>query len=661
MSKKYDDVVSEILQTGGQAKGNADVEAQRSQHTDTPTDSTEQNNESVSENQDVPSGTQQDQPGAEQPGADSQDPAASELAAVTAGAAENAQPGDGNATGEPESASDSGTGEADTDNTGTGDGDGEGEPNDDAPADTGTGDEENVDDGFNLDDGDDGVDPDEDVSEDDIDASSEESSDDSSPEDGGEKGSEESSSESSEENAGQESSEGDGTDSSAGSEENSDNGEVESEADTPAEPEAEKPQDEGTGEPEGGGETPQFDESIPEAGEIDEDADPIFDSDGTSVEREQAKEVADTEDPTAKATEVITEAKEISDRLGDLAQQIVDQYGPEGKDPETEDAEVEQDVEAVLAKENLKPLHRHLRDSLFGSLEATLGLRYESLEGQSVYRLATQKVLTDALEHLKRLGANKDRSFMKLEAKIESLHNHLETGLEMTKSVSVPGDNVDTLVTNGSLNLDNFVYASQIQTVTRELSSWIGSMLAQYLKNAADGKRSSVMPFRPSVLRDDPKLVEPWRTALELATRDIGPIWPGDRALVCVSIPGTETYSVRLKSNPQRTKVSETYQVAELDTSALKNLVNELKIAADALRSMLKVVTVLTNSTQNFLSWTQEATEDELELVNFAELLPMAYSPAISITGYLDDFVWDLVTFLEFIFQGELRGAKPTE
>lgn len=387
--------------------------------------------------------------------------------------------------------------------------------------------------------------------------------------------------------------------------------------------------------------------------ESDDPENAAEDTETTVAEQAQATQAEQADNPAEHAASIIKESKEISDRLGELAEQIVDrhvlnsdeQQAPGATIPANEEPATQEDIESSVAVETIQA-RQYARNLLLQEASSRLGFAVESEGSGTVYHQANERVLENAISSLENLSRNNIASKLHLDTKIEAIEKLVDE-LEEVQEIVVDSQVLSDLHVQGSLSLDTLIYAPIYQRTVNELRDWLGSVLGVYLKSAEEGARAIVMPFTTGVLVENTKVAQVLRESNDLCSDAVSRILPGNRVMVYLKQDEAAKVLkvVRLddKTAPKQITLTGT------SIGSVKQALNELKLLAKVQQDSIRNIVALTNASKSILGWVQQADDDDLIRLNLPALLPMAYTPAISIHTAISAYIWSLVGVLEDI------------
>ena len=423
------------------------------------------------------------------------------------------------------------------------------------------------------------------------------------------------------------------------------------------------------GAPEGGagdGVTDGFQD--PDAASDPENSDPVDpdpenaadDVETTASEQAMAEDAEQAENPAEKASAIIKESREISDRLGELAEQIVDRHltpdqgqAPGATIPPSEEPGTQEDLESSIANESLRA-NQFARRILMQEARTRLGFAVESEASGTVYHQANERMLRSAIEALENFSRNNIASKLHLDTKIEAIEERVNTMAEV-QTVTIDTRVISDLHVQGSLSLDTLIYAPIYQRTIGELREWLGTILGAYLKSAETGARAIVMPFTSGALVENAKIAQVLRESLPVCSDSVSRVLPGNRVMAYVKQDDAQKVLkvVRLAGQEPPKQIT----LTGTSTGSVKQALNELKLLARAQQDSIRNIVALTNASKSILGWVNQANDDELITLDLPALLPMAYTPAISLHTSISAYIWALVGLLESI----VAKAKGTE
>jgi len=423
------------------------------------------------------------------------------------------------------------------------------------------------------------------------------------------------------------------------------------------------------GAPEGGagdGVTDGFQD--PDAASDPENSDPVDpdpenaadDVETTASEQAMAEDAEQAENPAEKASAIIKESREISDRLGELAEQIVDRHltpdqgqAPGATIPPSEEPGTQEDLESSIANESLRA-NQFARRILMQEARTRLGFAVESEASGTVYHQANERMLQSAIEALENFSRNNIASKLHLDTKIEAIEERVDAMAEV-QTVTIDTRVISDLHVQGSLSLDTLIYAPIYQRTIGELREWLGTILGAYLKSAETGARAIVMPFTSGALVENAKIAQVLRESLPVCSDSVSRVLPGNRVMAYVKQDDAQKVLkvVRLAGQEPPKQIT----LTGTSTGSVKQALNELKLLARAQQDSIRNIVALTNASKSILGWVNQANDDELITLDLPALLPMAYTPAISLHTSISAYIWALVGLLESI----VAKAKGTE
>lgn len=426
--------------------------------------------------------------------------------------------------------------------------------------------------------------------------------------------------------------------------------------------------DTGTGGQEGTADSGEVNDNFQDPGnepapENVEDADPenaADDSETTAAEQEQAEAAEQSENPAEKAAAVIREAREMSDRLGELAEQIVDRHvntgegqAPGATIPAGEEPATQEDLQTSIAAESHRA-HQFTHRLLMQEARTRLGFAVESEASGTVYHQANVRMLEGAIGSLENLARGNISSKLHLDTKIEAIEERVNALAEV-QTVTIDSRVISDLHVQGSLSLDTLIYAPVYQRAVSELREWLGTILGAYLKSAETGARAIVMPFTSGVLVDNAKIAQVLRETLPVCSDSVSRVLPGNRVMAYVKQDDAQKVLkvVRLTGQEPPAQIT----LTGTSIGSVKQAVNELKLLARAQQDSVRNIVALTNASKSILGWVNQANDDDLIRLDLPALLPMAYTPAISLHTAINAYIWALVGLLEAI----VAKAKGTE
>lgn len=390
----------------------------------------------------------------------------------------------------------------------------------------------------------------------------------------------------------------------------------------------------------------ESEDSEGDSDEGDEESDPVFDSEGTLQEVHHAQASVDSSDKVEEAVSIIKESQAISDRLGELAELITSKHGVgEGSNTEEEKEEVE-------SEESMTSLEAFAIKTLVTQASKLLNVSVEEIK-EDPYRIASVRCLEELRESIKDTLNRVGDSRIKLSAKITSLKDHINHLPEEGKdqSVTLSGDQVANLTIHGSLNLEHLLFAAIYQTTTNELVSWIQGALAKYLQAFAKGQTGLINPFKPSTVSENKEIADRVNKDYQLASDCVSSVLPGNKVIATIEGKDEQSPIVKMVSLVTAEKTANELVINNPDKRLLLSLLKEIEIMADTVKRGAEVIKTLETGLGSLENWVADADDEEIRLIKLDHILPLAYSPALSLYSHSLTYTWSLVLVLEEILK----------
>lgn len=383
-----------------------------------------------------------------------------------------------------------------------------------------------------------------------------------------------------------------------------------------------------------------------ESDEADEESDPVFDSEGTLQEVHHAQASVDSSDKVEEAVSIIKESQAISDRLGELAELITSKHGV------GEESSTEEEKEEVESEESMTSLEAFAIKTLVTQASKLLNVSVEEIK-EDPYRIASVRCLEELRESIKDTLSRVGDSRIKLSAKITSLKDHINHLPEEGKdqSVTLSGDQVANLTIQGSLNLEHLLFAAIYQTTTNELVSWIQGALAKYLQAFAKGQTGLINPFKPSTVSENKEIADRVNKDYQLASDCVSSVLPGNKVIATIKGKDEQSPIVKMVSLVTPEKTANELVINNPDKRLLLSLLKEIEIMADTVKRGAEVIKTLETGLGSLENWVTDADDEEIRLIKLDHILPLAYSPALSLYSHSLTYTWSLVLVLEEILK----------
>lgn len=394
-----------------------------------------------------------------------------------------------------------------------------------------------------------------------------------------------------------------------------------------------------------GGEEDSGEESSPEEepSEADDDEDseeadpevggkdPDFDEEGNLKSLEEVEEAASGKDDVSHAASVVNEAKELSDRLGDLARELIEREGI--KDASTEA------IQRVI---------RISVESIQDRAELLVGETVNVVDGEDPYFVAIQKAITHARNTLRTIrNFSEGLAVHAIGERAKTLRD-LVAGLEGgVKDVPLRPSEAKQLAIDGALNLEAYAYANKVQTLAKEITDWLRGSIGPYLISASRGEAPGFNEFRSSLVTVNPELAQRVSNdGVAISNTETSILLPGTTVFTYVKGEGypdlLTIVPLTAKSDLPTAVVLPTVTQVEME-----RMLTEMSVYGSVAVKMLSIINQMFEVLANIESWVNETYDEDQGAVKslhiehlvtaitlpLADVFYLAYKQYVAING----------------------------
>ena len=367
------------------------------------------------------------------------------------------------------------------------------------------------------------------------------------------------------------------------------------------------------------GEESSSEESGDEVETAEAEVDEEFNDDGQIETLEEVKEKATETDSTLNKTAVIIEeAGEISDRLKSLAHEIMDREGGFSEDASTE-ALIDM---YQFTFENLK----EEATQLLGEKEDTKPTRDPYGRAIDLAFTNVTDILTNAIEKSENvLKYALGDGFLTLRDKV--IASNVEGKVVLDKTLA------STLDVDGELKLSHLQRNHDYSKMVKEIKAWLTLTIGAYLKEIAKGHRALVTPLTLSSVSTDTDYTGKLPAGLEVASKEMSGIYPGNRVLAYVGSNGANAV-LQFITLDRQVAIPNEVTTSELTTEALKRLMSDMQALTRVLVDSKETLTLLLSVVTKLSRWHAGATSEDasaVEALRLEHFLPAIVIPSVSV------------------------------
>lgn len=429
------------------------------------------------------------------------------------------------------------------------------------------------------------------------------------------------------------------------SSEESDSEEDSGEENSSEENSSEEDNSEEDGSQESGSEENSGEESGDEVETAEAEVDEEFNDDGQIETLEEVKEKATETDSTLNKTAVIIEeAGEISDRLKSLAHEIMDREGGFSEDASTE---------------ALIDMYQFTFENLKEEATQLLGEEEDTKPTRDPYGRAIDMAFTNVTDILTN-AIKKSENVLKyalgdgfLTLRDQVIASNVEGKVVLDKALA------STLDIDGEIKLSHLQRNHDYPKMVKEIKAWLTLTIGAYLKEIAKGHRALVTPLTLSSVSTDTDYTGKLPAGLEVASREMSGIYPGNRVLAYVGNNGANAV-LQFITLDRQVAIPNEVTTSELTTEALKRLMSDMQTLTRVLVDSKETLTLLLSVVTKLSRWHDGATSEDasaVEALRLEHFLPAIVIPSVSV------FYQTLIQFtaIKSLIEKALKVSTETE
>lgn len=359
------------------------------------------------------------------------------------------------------------------------------------------------------------------------------------------------------------------------------------------------------------GSTPEGGEGSQGAGESGQDGedhqDESFDEEGQLISVAEVKAEEAQSDKIVQASEIIKEASEISDRLKDLAREIIDRN--QGFDPETDGVAIESFARiASFSVESLEAQAANLFED-----------GYRTDEGQTPEVKAIRGLFDTAGKQLasasRIAGDLLDAGFSK---KVDDLRTALQTDF-VNPTVVLEPEVAEAVHIDGTVSLDHLRVGGQLLQSLQATGVWLKTAIGPYLKACAKGEFALLPVLTTGLVSDRPEVAQRLRDLTVIQSNDVSAVLPGNVVFGYLGANGAQAY---FDSRVVKSKVTlpGVPKLTNLTAVEIAPLFNELLVLGKAVNAANRLLNLLSVVVPKLEAWYQQADATEARIVRHVGL-----------------------------------------
>lgn len=364
---------------------------------------------------------------------------------------------------------------------------------------------------------------------------------------------------------------------------------------------------EGNQDGQGASQDGEGDESGEGASQDDDQNDETFDEEGQLVSVAEVKEAEANSDKITQASEIIKEAGEISDRLKDLAREIIDRN--QGFDDSSPEASVESFTR--IAEFSLE------------ALEAQASRLFD--DGYSLKENVTpeRKAISEAFTTVSKSLTNASRMAAQvLDSGFAEDVNQLRASMQddyINPTVKLLPEEVECIHIDGAVSLDALRVGGTLLKAADETGHWLTQAIGPYLGALAKGELALLPVLGLTLLHEDRDLAQRVKDLMPTPSNEVSSLLPGNAVFTYLGNNGASAY-VSIVTVKSKLNLASNTKLSNLTATDINPLFNELLVLGKTVGKLNRQLNLLGQVVAKLDTWYSQTDSTESQVVRHLKL-----------------------------------------